>query len=104
MILVKNPILKINGILSYMMDCFDFINSLAITHKVNSGTCDNYKEDDIIIIIIIIIQTKLHVSELSYQHSYYDKQLKVVLFVLLSVDTKVTLLLSTFLGNWVILF
>lgn len=77
-----------------------FIYSLAITHKV-----DNYKEDDIIIIIIImIIQTKLHVSELSYQHSYYDKQLKVVLFVLLSVDTKVPLLLSTFLGNWVILF
>lgn len=74
-----------------------FIYSLAITHKV-----DNYKEDDIII-IIIIIQTKLHVSELSYQHSYYDKQLKVVLFVLLSVDTKVPLLLSTFLGNWVIL-
>lgn len=73
-----------------------FIYSLAITHKV-----DNYKEDDI---IIIIIQTKLHVSELSYQHSYYDKQLKVVLFVLLSVDTKVPLLLSTFLGNWVILF
>lgn len=85
-----------------MMDCFDFINSLAITHKVNSGTCDNYKEDDIIMIMIIIIQTKL--SELSYQHSYDDKQFKVVLFVLLLVVTKVPLLLTTSPGNWVILF
>lgn len=52
---LKNLILKINGILLYMMDCFDFINLLVIMYKVNLGICDNYKEDDIIMIMIIII-------------------------------------------------